>query len=197
MPVKTIYIDLETTGLSHYKCAITEIGMIVEVPGFDTKGYRIQMKPFEDAKIEKGALKVQGKTLEEITDPNLTDQATGFQQLLVVLENYIDPYVPSDKFHVVGYNIGGFDIQFLRSFFVRNGSRYMNSYFHHPTLDVMFLAAEYLKDKRHVMENFKLATVAKVFNIHFDPANLHNAMEDIRITKEIYKRITEDAPRSN
>ena len=32
MTLKRIFIDLETTGLSYYKCAITEIGMIVEIP---------------------------------------------------------------------------------------------------------------------------------------------------------------------
>lgn len=191
--IKRIFIDLETTGLSYYKCAITEIGMIVEIPGIETKAYRIQMKPFEGADIQKGALKVQGKTLEEINNPDLTDQPTGFQHLKVILENYVDPFNVSDKFHVVGYNIGVFDIQFLRSFFVRNGSRYMNSYFHHPTLDVMFLAAEYLRDRRHKMENFKLATVAKTLGISFKEEDLHNAMEDIRITKEIYERITQDA----
>ena len=187
--LKKIFIDLETTGLSSYKCAITEIGMIVEVPG-ETKSYRIRMRPFPDAKIEKGALKVQGKTFAELDNEDFPDEPTAFRNLLVILENYVDPFDTKDKFHVVGYNIGVFDIQFLRSFFVRNGSRYMNSYFHHPTLDVMFLAAEFMKNERHQMKNFKLGTVAATLGISFNDADLHNAMEDIRITKEIYERIT-------
>jgi DNA polymerase-3 subunit epsilon len=40
------------------------------------------------------------------------------------------------------------------------------------------------------MENFKLMTVARTLGIEVDESQLHDALYDVKLTKEIYERCT-------
>jgi len=66
----------------------------------------------------------------------------------------VDKFDKKDKLHLAGYNIGGFDIPFLRTFFLQNNDKYFGSWFWSDSLDVMVLASLYLKNKRSGMLNF-------------------------------------------
>jgi len=54
----------------------------------------------------------------------------------------------------------------------------------------MVLAAEHLKERRGLMADFKLKTVAQFLGIEIDESKLHDAVYDIKLTREIYKLIT-------
>jgi DNA polymerase-3 subunit epsilon len=104
-----------------------------------------------------------------------------------MLAKYCDKFNKGDKFFLVGYNNKGFDNDFLRNFFKQNGDNYFGSWFWADSIDVMVLAANYLKDERHKLENFQLRTVAKYLDIKVDETKLHDAMYDIYLTRAIYE----------
>ncbi len=52
------------------------------------------------------------------------------------------------------------------------------------------LAAQALMEQRHMMKDFKLHSVAAQFGIELDESKLHDAMYDIYLTYEVYKRLT-------
>jgi DNA polymerase-3 subunit epsilon len=93
----------------------------------------------------------------------------------------------------IGYNSHSFDMPFVRQFFSKCKDRYFGSWFHYPSIDVMILAAEHLKSKRRWYPDFKLSTVADRMGIEVDKSRLHDALYDIELTREIYRRVTTDA----
>jgi DNA polymerase III subunit epsilon len=50
----------------------------------------------------------------------------------------------------------------------------------------MVLASNYLKAERHLIQDFKLKTVAKHLGIEVDETKLHDAKYDIYLTREIF-----------
>ena len=92
--------------------------------------------------------------------------------------------------YLVGYNNASFDNQFFRAFFTQNRDNYFGSWFWADTLDVMVLASNFLRDRRHEMENFQLKTVAKFLGVEVDETKLHDAEYDIYLTIEIFKIVT-------
>lgn len=113
-----------------------------------------------------------------------------FALFQALLQTYASKYDSKDKFFLVGYNNASFDNNFLRAWFVQNFDNYFGSLFWSSTIDVMILAAEYLKDVRHKMKDFKLMTVAKQLGIEVDETKLHDGGYDIDLTIQIYKIIT-------
>lgn len=107
-----------------------------------------------------------------------------------LLGKYVDKYDKTDKFFLCGYNNASFDNQFLRAWFVQNGDNYFGSWFWSSAIDVMVLAAQALMEQRHKMKDFKLRTVAEQLGIVIEEERLHDAMYDIVLTHEVYKRLT-------
>ena len=87
---------------------------------------------------------------------------------------------------MVGFNCQGFDGQFLRKFWADNNDKYFGSYFWPNTLDVYVLATLKLMERRHLMPNFKLHTVAKELGIEVDESQLHDALYDCRLAKQMF-----------
>jgi hypothetical protein len=94
------------------------------------------------------------------------------------------------KFHFVAYN-AVFDAKHLRAWFEKNNDVYFGSWFFHPPIDVMGLAAVVLMNKRSSLPDFKLVTVAKVLGVKVDETKLHDAAYDIRLTREMYQILLE------
>lgn len=104
------------------------------------------------------------------------------------LDKFVDRYDKTDKMYLIGYNIN-FDAEWMRAMFIRNKNEFFGSYFFYPPIDVMQLAAyKFMKNNIHP-ENFKLATVCKQVGIRVDDKNLHDAMYDISITRQLYNKL--------
>ena len=61
--MKLHFFDLETTGLDEEKCAIVQIGGIIEINGKVVEEFKISMRPHAGALIQEEALKKIGKTI--------------------------------------------------------------------------------------------------------------------------------------
>ena len=185
--MKLLFLDLETTGLFPWKNAVVQISGEVEIDGETKEKFNLLAKPFGGAVIEDAALKVNGRTREEIE--TFDDYESVFKQFRNMLERYVNKFNKTDKFFMVGYNSHSFDSDFLRAFFKKNGENYYGSYFWSAGHDVMLLAAYKLAERRPFMKDFKLITVAKELGIDVDETRLHDAEYDIEITKAAYKEV--------
>lgn len=185
--MKLLFFDLETTGVNPGKNGIHQISGQIVIDGEVKESFDFHVQPNPKAIIEDEALKVAGVTREQIMAyPPMREV---YNQFVAMLAKYVNKYDKKDKFFLVGYNNAAFDNQFLRGFFLQNGDNYFGSWFWSNTLDVMVLASHHLARRRHEMENFKLATVAKFMGINVDDEALHDAFYDISLTREIYKII--------
>jgi DNA polymerase-3 subunit epsilon len=144
------------------------------------------MRPFPGAVIDQEALDVAGVTREQIMAYPSPDDA--YKYLHLLLSQYVSKFDKKDKFHLSGYNIMGFDNEFLRAFWKRY-DKYFGSFFWSDCIDVMSEASSFLRKMRPAIENFKLKTIAKVMKINIDESKLHDAVYDVELTMEIYDRI--------
>lgn len=185
--MKALIFDIETTGVKFWKNGIHQISGIIEIDGEVKEEFNFKVVPFKDAIIEDDALKVGGVTKEIIM--SYTPMSDVYKSLIEILSKYADKYDKQDKFFLIGYNNASFDNQFLRAWFVQNGDNYFGSWFWSSAIDVMVLAAEYLKNERSQMKDFKLMTVAKKLGIRVDENKLHDAFYDLKLTNIAYKLI--------
>jgi len=141
------------------------------------------MQPFDYNTIDQQALERQNRTLEEIK--TFPDPHQIYQELISILEKYVDRYDTSDKFNNGGYN-SKFDMEFLKQYFIKNEDPYFGSWFNYRSIDPLHLL--YLLDGiGHVsLPDYKLETVCKHHKI---PTKAHDALSDITATRELTKYI--------
>lgn len=158
--MKLLFIDLETTGLDSETCKITEISATLR----------------EDGKVV-GQLNLVGNSEKQM-----------YAKFTAFLEDHIDKFNKKDKAFFTGWN-SGFDMDFIRELFKKFDDKFFGSYFWNPYYDVMQVALDKLKTKRHEIENFKLSTVAKYLKIPVDDSKLHGAKYDNDLCRKIYNKI--------
>jgi len=181
--MKLFFIDTETTGTNPAKHGLIQIGGIIEIDGKEIDRINILSAPYPDDVIEQEALNVNNRTEEEIRAFTLPQLA--YRKFVEILNDHVNKYDRSDKFHFIGYN-ATFDEDFLRAWFRKAGNAYYGSYFFWPPIDVANLAAYHFMKRRHVFKDFKLMTVASAAGIQIDEEKAYDAMYDIEITRELF-----------
>lgn len=162
---KELFIDIETNDSLDPKTGlITQIAYI----------YR-----------EDGKLKAQG----EFKKPQeATDNKVMYKLFTNRLNDFVNRYDKEDKLYFIAYN-ARFDNDFIREMFLQNGDKFFGSYFYSPYLCIMNLAAFRYQRKGKRPENFKLATVCKDMGIKVEDNKLHDALYDIKLSKELYNKL--------
>jgi DNA polymerase-3 subunit epsilon len=187
--MKSVFLDTETTGTDPVKHGIIQLSGVIVVPnttivndGCDERTFDLKMKPFDSDEIEESALVINGTTREELM--TRTEPRAAFTTFTSLLGKCISRFDSTDKAYLFGYNVG-FDDQFLRAWFKKNGDRYYGSWFWWPPIDVAVMAAIKLRDRRHELRDFKQGTVARALGIEVDETKLHDALYDIGICRQI------------
>lgn len=191
--MKFLWCDTETTGLKTENAAPFEIGIIfVSSDKVDGKikseeyEYIFYLNPFDINGIEynEEAGKIHGYTKEMIEkfDPSSIVVPKINQRLQELLE-----YKNGEKMFFCGYNSTFFDWEHLVSLFKHHGFDF-TKFFMDQKLDVF----EQVKRAGEMkvlpyLENRKLVTVAKY--LHVDLTNAHDAMGDIKATREVAKSL--------
>lgn len=181
--MKYFFVDTETTGTDPKRHGVTQIGVIIEIDGKIRETLRFKVKPFETDEIEQTAIDIQNTSLETIK--SYPSPQIVHQQLISIMERYVDRYDKEDKFHLIGYN-ARFDSDMLREWFNKCGDVYYGSWFFFPPIDVMNIAAVILMEKRARMDNFKLQSVCEEMGLFLVESFLHNALEDVKITRDLF-----------
>lgn len=184
--MKRLFLDLETSGLEVGTHGIHQIACLIETPtGSEELNFKVQ--PKKGQIVSKEALDLAGLTIEQLREyPSMFEV---YHQLTAKLGEYVDKFDKRDKFFLYAYN-ASFDTQFLRQWFVDNGDNYYGSWFWHPPIDIMTLAAHSLMASRPAMVNFKLGTVAQELGIETNENELHDGLYDVKLAKQVYERIT-------
>lgn len=180
---KILWVDTETTGISAYKNGVIQISGFVEINGKIKEEFDLMCAPYNNDKVDAKALEVNQRTLDEIMQfprPELV-----YQEFSGLLGKYVNKFNKADKFIMAGYNVG-FDADMLQNWFRKSGDRYFYSYFFGGKLDVMAFVMHYCAKQNVDLPNHKLGTIAD--HLGFD-ANFHNALDDIRVTRDIYLKL--------
>ncbi len=172
-----LYLDTETTNTDPKTGAIVEIGAIC-----NNKEFHTFVKPHSGAKISQDAMDINDISLTSLQSAPTHTEA--YKMLCEFMDQFVDKYNPADKLILAGYNVK-FDDDFLREFFLRAGDRFLGSYRWPALYDVQVPAIAYLQTERSSMVNFRLGTVAKQLGIDTSKYQMHNALDDIKITVEI------------
>lgn len=183
---KIIYVDVETTGLDPVRHGVHQLSGAIEIEGELREHFDYRVRPFGDDEISDDALTVSGLTRSELD--TYANPVEVFAEFCDLMARHIDRYDKHDKFHFVAYN-ARFDADFLRQWWLKNGSSFFGAWFWHPPIDVMGLAAMHLIERRSELANFKLATVAQAMGIEVDEKKLHDSMYDIYLTRQLFQRI--------
>ena len=181
--MKIFYFDTETTGTNPYKNGIIQISGIIEIDGEVKEEFNFKSKPFPADEINDEALEVSHTTKEMLE--SYDEPAKTYRSIINLLEKYCNKFDRNDKFYIAGYNVK-FDADFLRQFFSKCGDQYFGSWFRWELIDALpiFHFINYLGKIK--LENYKLSTICDHFGISLDA---HDAMNDIRATREVIKKI--------
>lgn len=183
-----VFYDVETTGINWKKHSIIQLSGFIERDGIVVDMFDYVVRPHPKAKIEPEALKVNGKTEEEILCyPPMDLVLRKFKKLL---GKYINKYDKKDKAWLIGFNNRAFDDYFLRMFFELCGDTFIGSWFWVDTIDALCLASQHLMNRRSEMPSFKLKRVAMELGIVVDKERLHDSLYDVELTREIYRIVT-------
>lgn len=185
--MKIIYFDTETTGTDPLRNDIIDIAVIIEIDGKVEHEESIKMQPFDYSTIEQTALNVNGITVEELK--TFQEPVEAYKKIIYLFGKYVDKFTKASRFYPAGYNCQ-FDLNFLASFFRKSdpSNKYgLGSWIQWCPFDMMQQLRNeiFIRGGKSPYENFKLKTVAEKHGLSF---RAHDALEDIRVTRELIKR---------
>ena len=184
---KYIWCDMETGGLKPALHDVTEIAGIIEIGGKIVEEFSLLLRP-DPKRVDPEALRVTGRTLEELAAHPLT-QEQGYREFLKILGRHVDKYDRNDKLTWVGQN-PRFDMDFAEYLWNRNGDVYFGSWFHRQPADLIsIMVACEMRGHYQGLENRKLGTLCKAIGVNL--ARAHQAIDDIRATRECFLRLIE------
>lgn len=186
--MKTLFIDLETTGLSSHRNSIIELAAILEEGNEVKEVYHKYCKPeTRPADFDK-ITGITGITWDFLEKHGIPEKIL-YNSFLSFLDKYIDKFDKKDKLVFCAYN-ARFDESFLRELFKRHDNSYYGAYFYPGTLDIMTTLNFCIRHKMiDTPLGFKNADTAAHLGIKFDKKLLHSAIEDIRLSKKIQETL--------
>lgn len=183
---KILWFDCETSGLDPVKNDIIQLAGVIEIDGKLVDEFDFKCQPYSYENVDQGALDVHGITIEQIKQFEL---AKVVQSLFTKkLAKYCDKFDRNDKFYPAGYNCK-FDIDFIAQWFKKAGDNYLGSWLNWRALDPLPLLCLMEFKGKISLPNYKLATVAEYYKI---PLEAHNAISDIKATREIFRIVCEE-----
>jgi DNA polymerase III alpha subunit (gram-positive type) len=170
-----ITIDVETTGLDIYKDEPIQLAYLVYDSALNFKeGSSFYINCRE--KIPEIITRITGITSDLLQTHGISPE-DAVRQWQKVLKMY--PPVT-----LIGYNLINFDFPMIQNWI----NKYSTIKFKYPPIceiyDVMITIAEQRKSKW-----LKLIEAATLYCVNFEAEALHDAMTDIKVTWELYKKI--------
>lgn len=186
--MRIMWIDTETTGLEVTDSSVFMIGAIVTENGVVLCEKTFFLNPLsETIKYHESAGAVHGYSEEDIK--SFPAEKTAVVDIAKFFERARELWRPdgskSEKMVIAGYNVT-FDIKHLQTLFERNGLK-LEDYFSGVIADVYLQVQKAMGNALPVLKNKKLVTVADYLGV--DLTNAHDAMADIRATREVAKSL--------
>ena len=184
--MKICYIDVETTGLDAVKNDIIQLAGIVEIDGKVESTFEFECQPYSYENLEPKAMEVNGYTRQDLEKFDAPQKVKA--QLEGLFTRYINKFDKADKFTFAGYN-SPFDYRFMKEWWKKGGDKFFGSYFEYKQYDIYPLFQMYAIAAKLDLPDHKLVTAAKHFGISFGDAGAHDAMADIRVTRDVGLKI--------
>lgn len=181
---KVFYFDTETDGLDPRVHSPWSIAVIIDIPNRPPVEHEFKCQPLSPQHSSQQAFDVCGVTAAEIAA--LPTPFEVMPLFIEMLSRYIDRFDPNDKFIMVGYNTH-FDKDMLFNWFRVLGQGYFHSWFHKYYLCMYnFMSfCRFFCPRLRALQKLKLGHVCEFLNI---PIDAHDAMSDIRATRELAHR---------
>jgi DNA polymerase III subunit epsilon len=179
---KIFWLDVETTGTDSEKCAIVQLAGLIEIDKKIIDTFSFEIKPHDGALIIDEALKVSGRTREQLE--TYLNHKDVYKLLCAGLGKIVNKYVRSDKLILAGYNVH-FDDSFLRALFERCNDKYYGSFIAWPKLDVATFVADRLANGA-ILPDYKLSTFCAKYEVNLVA---HDALSDILATRDLYYKL--------
>lgn len=180
MNLKPVVMDMETSGLDLVNSGIWQIGAI----DLNTMEEFLEESRIDNEDIiSPGALKVTGKTEEDLRNPKKQSQ----KELFLKFVNWLN----ERKFKSFLCQIPMWDVGWLH---VRLNKYNLEMPFRHRSFDLHSIAQAKFHDvhsKFLIHENHSEMSLMKVLEFCGiqDPRNTHNALEDCKLTAECFSRL--------
>jgi len=186
--MKVFWFDVETTGLDPEKHEIVQLAYQMVTDGGIVGERNILMRPDRPEDISPKALKVQGRTLDDVMA--FPARKLGWRQFIADLDMWISKWNRTDKAWYGGYNVE-FDCDFLWAESRAQDERFFGSYWFGYAIDpypvAQFLAGtgllEWIQGRK-----LTLGTLCKHFAIDLQA---HDALSDIKATRELTHKIVD------
>jgi DNA polymerase III alpha subunit (gram-positive type) len=181
--VNILWVDVETTGLDKRRHGIIQIAGMVEVNGEIAESFNLPMNP--EAEFDPVSREIHGITPAQIA--RYPSRQETFDRFEAVLLRYVDVDDPATRLSPGGYNVR-FDLGFLDQWFRAMKEPGLAPYFRRERVDpsVMMKAfQDYLGKGR--MPSWSLRAVAAKMGLSL--GEQHDALEDIKLTRNIHRRI--------
>ena len=183
--MKLLFLDTETTGTEWVKHGVIQIAGIVDIDGEVKKEFNFKCRPFKGQLLDPKAMELHKLTREELA--TWPDPKEAYQELLKVLDGFVDRYSKEDKFYMVGQNTK-FDYDFMNKFFKLNQNFYFYGYVFYHLIDLIQMSCLFRVAGIVNVPNMKLETMAKYFGI---PLEAHKAENDIKATRALFYKYLE------
>ena len=204
---KILWCDTETTGLDAKRHGIIQLALLMDIDGKIVDEISFDIQPFETDMMSIGIDDLVNiptdiswaesmftyedcKTPTGITFADIigfTHPYEAMDKIISFLDKHIGKFDKSDKAWIGGYNIR-FDLDFLSSFCKKAKFAYLGSYLNWRCLDPLYKLWEMDYKGDISYENYKLETVCGMYGI---PIESHNALSDIKATRELWYKLQE------
>ena len=185
---KTLWIDIETTGIKLEGNYIIELAALYEDGNTKDVFHQYSFPPEEpkDFHIMENLL---GHDYQFYLDTGLSQELL-YNNFTMFLGQYIDKYNKTDKAIFAAY-YAKFDNGFIRQLFKEFNDDYFGSWFYSCSLDIFSTVALALQQGViPPLENYKNQTVAKYLGI--DTGTPHFALSDIKASRQIQIKLLEE-----
>ena len=187
--MRFLWLYTETTGIETTDSAAFELAFILVDNGNFICERDFFLNPLSDKiKYHEDAGKIHGYTEEQIKSfpPEKVQVPVIADFLKSAVELFKTDGSKTEKLIVAGYNVG-FDVKHLKALLERNGFFY-EDYFDDKTADVFAQVKQAgIQKALPFLPDRKLGTVAKHLGVQLE--NAHNALADIRATREVAKKL--------
>ena len=187
--MKTLYIDVETTGLVQYNHGIITLAYIIDDDnGVELTRGEIEMNPLSySKKVSAKALEVNGYTIEQFE--TFKDAKIACVEFIDILNEYLDKEDFNDKYKLVAYN-ADFDSKFVQYWMDK---LVPNTYW--KTIDYKhldpFAMVKYLQHFG-IIDTGKSQSLENVCKYYDITLIAHNAMSDINATRVLHKLLVKE-----
>lgn len=185
--MKILYFDTETTGLNPKVNEIIQFSAILEKNQKILGVINLMIQPTKLDAIDPEALKVIGKTVEELKSG--VAPCVALHEIQEFLGSQVDKYDKKDKVYPAGHNVQ-FDLDFFQNFWKQHGDPYgIGSYINWRALDSRILANFLILKGKIKVPDVKLGTLCGYYNI---PLDAHNSLNDIEANRLLIHKMLEE-----